>query len=269
MLMQKVKTLNQPNQFWLAQSSPGKPKADELTELVKEGLATGFVPTHIFSKFQILMQKTADQSELSPDKSEVLVLTAPKWRGGDKGFQLKINELAQQGYRLALIESEIALLYRRKKDATPTSYIWIDAKKKNFDQQLAGLQASGASFQMTYPNNSGEMTNLIFQQDGVGDGKQREYKVLKLELNSIENVVERKVVSDLSPASKEEVKRLNRLAQEGFEVRSIFSSGNSTYHRHFITYRFSLLLERVLPDQTNHDNRKPQSPGNLSNHLLK
>jgi hypothetical protein len=244
MLLERTKTFAQSNQFLLAYSGPGAPNAEVLTKVVKEGLALGFTPTHIFSPFKILMQKNIPQREFAPDMSETLVIFSKS----EKKFRLRINELAAQGFQLALYNYGTALMYRPKNGATPLSYVWIDAKKKDFEQQFLALQAKGASFKMTYPNRVGEESNLMFEQSGTGDYKRREYKVLKFELNSVEFLVARKVQSELTPASIESLKELNRLAQDGFEARTVFISDSSGG---FEKYKFNLLLERkiTVPDK--------------------
>ena len=108
-------------------------------------------------------------------------------------------------------------------------------KKKDFEEQLARLQARGTVYRMTYPTGEGIESKLIFEQSAVGDGRRREYRVLKFEFQFVANAAEKKVHKDLTPASKETVKLMNTLAREGFVVRDLF-----------ISDQVSVLLERSL-----------------------
>lgn len=75
---------------------------------------------------------------------------------------------------------------------------------------------------------------LVFEQPAVTEGKRREYRVLKLELQETEDVAQKKIHFDLKPSSKETMEVLNKLANEGFVVRDLFYSD-----------ALSLLLERA------------------------
>jgi hypothetical protein len=147
--------------------------------------------------------------------------------------------LAKQGYRLSFVKNQIALMYRYRDNAIPATYVWLDAKKKDFEKRLAQLQGRGAIYRTTYPNGDGREDKLIFEQRVVDDGTRREYKVLKFELFDTEDAAEKKVHTDLIPASKETLKMLNRLAKEGFVVRDLFDSDSN---------KFDVLLERTLKD---------------------
>jgi hypothetical protein len=178
--------------------------------------------------------------------------------------QKKVNELARQGYRLALIHNQIAVMRRSRDTTAPVSYIWLDGmKKKTFEQDLARLQDSGAIYRMTYPDSDGAENTLIFEQPAVEARKRREYRVLsdrgrpqrpdhdvearkrreyrvlKVEFQETENFAEQKVDIDLTPSSKETIKTLNSLVKEGFVVRDLFVSDD------LAARRASVLLERT------------------------
>lgn len=52
--------------------------------------------------------------------------------------------------------------------------------------------------------------------------------VLEFELEDRENVEQKKLGIDLTPESKENLKTLNRLVKEGFEVRDLLDLSNSS-----------------------------------------
>jgi len=208
-----------------------------LTEQLNEDLARAFYPTHAFSKYEILSQPTADQEPPAGEKVELRVLT------GD--VPKKVNELAQQGYRLAVSNYEIAVMARRKGETSPASYIWLDATKKDFAKRLAQLQEQGAVYLTTYPNQHGEEKNLIFEVPSVSNNTRREYKSLKFEIQAqAVNSAEDKVNKDFTPVSKETLKTLNQLVKEGFEARDLFISDKNIYGKTATIYKVSVLLER-------------------------
>jgi hypothetical protein len=223
-LLEREKGGEKPVPFMVAESLP-RWKTSKQRELLQtqidEKLAEGFYPTHLLSKYEILLEKTAKAEELLAGKTDVRVVATSLWHDD---VEKKVNELAQQGYRLALVNKGIALMYRPAETATPVSYVWLDATKKEFENQLAKLQEQGAVYRMTYPNDNGTENRLIFELKPVDDGTRREYRVLKLTFQNMENAAEKKVQTDLDPPSKESIKILNGLVKEGFAVRDLFVS---------------------------------------------
>jgi hypothetical protein len=188
----------------------------------------------VFSKWEILLTQTENTEEPSTGSPDVQVVMSL----GLKDVKKRVSELAKQGYRLLLVNSGIAVMYRRSDTATPVSYIWLNAKGKEFEKELAQLQAQGAAYRMTYPDEEGKENNLIFEQKAVDDGTRREYKALKFEFQVVEdlnlkNGTEKEVHIDLTPASKETISLMNSLVAEGFVVRDLF-----------LTDKPSVLLER-------------------------
>ena len=225
-LLERKKGVEQPVQYSITFSGPGwKAKMGEvLTPQINEGIAKGLYPTHAFSKFEILLQQPTDKDEPSIDKPDVRIVTSKNFNWGRNDLENKVNELGKQSYRLALIGYEIAVMYRRDDVTTPVSYIWLDAKKKDFEKQLKKLQEQGAVYQMTYPDKRGIENKLVFEQKVVDDGKRREYKALKFDFQDTENIAEKKVYIDLMPSSKETLNLMNKLVKEGFTVRDLFVS---------------------------------------------
>lgn len=238
-ILTRVKGDESPQQYRLAQHIPRRstlPDEATLTEQLSEDLAKAFYPTHAFSKHEVLSQSIVSQELFSRENVELRVVTG--------AVQKKVNELAQQGFRLVITNYEIAVLTRRKGDTTPVSYIWLDATKKDFPKQLSRIQEQGAVYIVTYPNRHGDKSNLIFELRGVNNDTQREYKILKVEVQDTENVTEQKIFSDFTPASKQTMELLNQLDKEGFEARDLFTSDKNIYGKTTTIYKASVLLER-------------------------
>ncbi len=227
-----------------------EPHADKMTADVKESLSAGFYPTAVLSRFEILIERLTERDERPADKPEIQVVRSSSFWERDN-LPEKVNELGRQGYRLALIKYGIALMYRQGESAAPVTYVWLKAKDKSFEKQLAKLQAGGAAFQMVYPDRDGDETKLVFEQKQVDDGQRREYRVLRLELQSAADSAEKKVRTDLAPSSKETMKVFDQLAKEGFNVRALFISGDSKLVKkteargQFVSENYGVLLERI------------------------
>ena len=80
----------------------------------------------------------------------------------------------------------------------------------------------------------------MFEQTPVADGQRHEYKVLNLEFQLVEDMAggQREVRIELTASSKETMKLLNSLAQEGFVVRDLFVS-------EIVSNKVNVLLERT------------------------
>lgn len=195
----------------------------EMSAAISEKLAEGFYPTRVLSEFEIFLERTEKRDERLTKKPDLQVVRGANFLGRDN-LEKKVNELARQGYRLALSNRKIALMYRYADDKTPVTYIWLDTKKKSFEKDLAKIQESGAVYLTTYPNDQGTENKLIFEQSSARNGTRREYKVLKFEFEDIENVAENRVHTDLTPPSKEAMKMINRLVKEGYIIRDLFSA---------------------------------------------
>lgn len=231
-LLEREQGDEKPRPHVIAGSSPGwraKPSV-ELSNRVNQALAKGFYPAHVLSKFEILLEQTMEGDERVTDKSEVQVIES----SGRDNMMKKINELARQGYRLALTGAGVAVMYRHSEAATPITYVWLKTQDKSFEKQLAKLQESGAVYRMIYPDIDGEESGLVFEQNPINAGPQREYKVLKLKFDFVENGSEKKVHISLAPQSKETMKKLNELVKERYTVRDLFVSDE-----------VSVLLERT------------------------
>lgn len=235
-LLERQRGVEKPIQFILA-DSPSRPgfktkMAAELTAQVKEKLVDGFYPTAVFSAWEVLLTHAEHSDDLT-DNPDLQVVTSFDVRG-------RVNDLAKQGYRLLLINKRGAVMYRPGQTATPLTYISLKVRDKRFAEQLAKLQESGAVYRMTYTGDSGVEDQLMFEQTPVADGQRHEYKVLNLEFQLVEDMAggQREVRIELTASSKETMKLLNSLAQEGFVVRDLFVS-------EIVSNKVNVLLERT------------------------
>ena len=164
-------------------------------------LESNLYPTNIITRFQLLTQSPADLENFPGDEYEVEFVTG--------NVRKRINELAQQGYRLIVRPHlfEAALMHRKRKTTKPASYIWVSDKK--LEEKLAGFQRDGFDYHMSYgcfPGWAGG-TVMIFEQSATRDTS-REYRVLPIDINSV--------------LSKNAADELNQMAKEGFQVRDFF-----------------------------------------------
>ena len=221
-LLHRENAMTTPLRFMVARSVLHRTgiKGEEITQQIKTLLADGLYPTRVFSKFEILLTQRKND-DLSPGNSDVRVVvnTFPHDVKG------KIKDLAQQGYRLLLVSSGIAVMYKRPGSAAPVTYEWVDADKGDFEKRLLELQRRGAAYRMIYLNR--DLTTkeqLIFELGAADEPVQREYKVLRFEFQDVKDAAGTRVQIDLTPSSKETVKLMNDLAKQGFVVRELFKS---------------------------------------------
>jgi hypothetical protein len=230
-LLEREKAAEKPTPYALVY--PTKDRQGSLTSWltaqVKQKVAGGFFPTKLVSEYGILVeQEKKDQS--SPDRQDLRVVS-----GINAGHpKSSVNELAKHGYRLALLNSRLALMNKDVRTTTPVTYVWLHTttkknwrveprKRKDFEESLAHLQASGAVYRMVYENNQG-YSKLIFEQKAIDDGQRREYKVLLFEFQVDVDRAAQRVSIDMTPESKETMRRINNLAKDGFVVRDLFLS---------------------------------------------
>ncbi len=222
-LLEREKGVQKPREQSLIYSIPGwKMKMGvELTDQVREGMSQGFYPTIVFSRSEMLLERAETSGQPGDDKPEVKVVTS----GWHDDVKKKINDLAKEGYRLALISNGVAVMYRRGDAATQVSYVWVDTNKKDFENKLAEMQGQGAIYRMCYPDPQGMLNALIFELRAGEAGHRREYKTIKLDLQQEEDRTENKVHIELTSASKANLRTINELAKEGFVVRGLFDFG--------------------------------------------
>ena len=226
----------------------GQSEEDILTAAVNAKRAEGFYPAQFLSKSEIVLEREPPEPALAEPGMEVRVVRSANFWERDE-LPKKVNELARQGYRLALADYEIAVMYRAPSPSAQLSYVWLKPSKKEFAEELARLQESGAVFRSTYPDSDGTRRTLIFEQ-GTAGGARREYRVLRFELQTRGNTAEQVLEATLAPASAETQKELNRLAAEGFVVLALFDADRYKFTKPgkgregMVSEEFGVLLER-------------------------
>lgn len=225
-LLEREKGANSPKDFLVAYARPDwkRQPGGKLEKVMTQNLPNGFYPARVLSNNQILLNRTTDKEDFEIDTPEPEVVNSSFLNNVKK----KVNNLGRQGFRLALIGDECAVMYRRPNEHEPVAYEWLNAKNKNFEKELARIQASGAIFRLIYrdPYNGNQ---LVFERPANGSARSVEYKALKLTFQLIErprlqDVGKVPIRVDLTPESKETVKLINNLAREGFAVRGLFVS---------------------------------------------
>ncbi len=229
-LFERRKGAETPGEHEYVRSDPGgawrkgPPHEEILTAGVREKQREGFYPARLLSKFELLTEREPPDPALAEAGAELQVARSSSFWERDE-LPKRVNELARQGYRLSLVDNEIALMYRRAGEAAaPASYVWLNASKKGFEKELAALQASGAIFRATYPDRNGTRNALVFEQGP--SAAPREYRVLRFTLHSRAVAAEQTIVTDFAPASADAERELNRLAREGFVVLALFDPEN-------------------------------------------
>ena len=253
-LFERRKGVESPREHTLVDTERGgrgKGQSDEeaLTAAVRAKLAEGFYPAHLLSKSEIVLEREPTETALAEPGTEVRVVRSASFWERDE-LPKKVNELARQGFRLALANYEIAVMYRRAGAAPPLGYVWLKSSRKDLEREIVKLQEGGAVFRTTYPDANGTRKTLVFEQGaGVGAAR-REYRVLRFEIETRGNSAEQVMEARLAPASAEAQRELNRLASEGFAVLALFDADRfkltrpSKGREGLITEEFGVLLER-------------------------
>jgi hypothetical protein len=254
-LFERRKGLEAPREFKSVDTERGATKRkgqdseDVLTDAVRAKREEGFYPANFLSKSEIVLEREPAEPALAEADTEVRVVRSASFWERDE-LPKKVNELARQGFKLALADYEIAVMYRRPGAAVPLGYVWLKTSKKEFEQELAKLQEGGAVFRMTYPDSDGTRRALIFEQGAPGDGARREYRVLRFELQTRENSDGQVLETALATSSAETQKELNRLAAEGFVVLALFDADKFKFTKPgkgregLVSEEFGDLLER-------------------------
>ena len=249
-LLERAKGDTRPTSFILAshiiksgkQTMLNEEAAADLTAQVKDALTKGYQVAHSFSKFEMFLQKT-NQSDFPPQDSEIQVINDGGSQDKVEALKTKINSLAQQGFRLASLGYDIAVMYRPKGTTLPVSYAWSNVLSKNAESELAQLQSKGAVYRMNYPAELVWGAGMVFEQPMNSNGSQREYKLLKLEFEHVRKKAEKKIVIDPKPEANSLLKTVNQFAQEGFIVRDRYV-GLKIERKRLITIT-SILMERA------------------------
>ena len=224
-LLEREKGFNGPRDFVVAEAAQTwkRQPGGTLAGAIIDKLANGFFPAKVLADNQLLLAH-ADKEDFESEAPEVQVVNSSFM----DSVKEKIKKLGQQGFRLSLIGDECAVMSRRPNEREPIVYEWLNAKNKNFEKELARLQASGATYRLVYRDPYGG-NQLVFELQANGGTRSYEYKALKLSFQLLDRQVlkdkkEAHVHLDLTPEAKETVKLINDLARQGFVVRDLFIS---------------------------------------------
>jgi hypothetical protein len=251
-LFERRKGEEAPREFKTVDTERGgraKGQSDEgaLTTAVNARRAEGFYPAHFLSKSEIVLEREPPEPALAEAGTEVRALRSSNFWQTDE-LPKKVNELARQGFRLALADYEIAVMYRRPGAAAVPGYVWLKSSNKDFERELARLQEAGAVFRTTYPDSNGTRKTLVFEQGG---GARREYRVLRFEVQTREDASGQALEARLGPTSAGAQKELNRLASEGFVVLALFDADRFKFvkpgkgREGMVSEEFGILLGRA------------------------
>ncbi len=247
-LFERRKGDEAPREHAYVRTERGGNHEEILTAGLRAKLSEKFYPAFLLSKGEILLEREPPDPVFREPGVEVRVVRSSSFWERDE-LPKKANELGRQGFRLALVNNEIAVMCRRPGEAAPYGYVWLKSSKKDFDRELARLQESAAVFRSTYPDANGARTSLIFEQGRAGAAR-REYRVLRFELQTRRNRAERVLETALAPASADAQAELNRLASEGFAVLALFDADRFNFTRPsggregLMSEEFGVLLER-------------------------
>jgi hypothetical protein len=247
-LFERRKGDEAPREHAYARSERGETRNDDaLTMEVRAKLAAKLYPAHLLSKLEILLEREPPAPALAEAGTEVRVVRSFTFSGRDE-LPKKVNELARQGFRLALADYEIAVMYRRTGPAPPLSYVWLKSSSKDFEKEVVRLQEGGAVFRMTYPDSEGRRRALVFEQGP--SGARREYRLLRFELQTRGDSAGQVMETGFASTSAETQKELNRIAAEGFVVLALFDADKFKFTKPgkgregLVSEEFGLLLER-------------------------
>jgi hypothetical protein len=194
-----------------AQDEPAVSAAAE----VKRKLSEGLFPRHIFPGYEIWFEDGVDGDAPWAADAEVELVWYERSLWG-RDIMKRVNDAAKRGWRVGLTGWGTALMYRDGGTAG-FSYTWVKAGKKDFEKQLARLQTRGAVYVTTYRDED----ELVFERRLAGDGRRREYRMLRFEFTFREEGGGR-VRIELAPRGLEALATLRVLSREGFAVRDAF-----------------------------------------------
>lgn len=215
-LLEREKGVARAARYSVASSSGGTDAA--FVAEVRRMLADGLLPTHALPAYALWFEPAGTGGGPLRDWADIEVVRAGAgWRST---FRKRVNELARHGYRAALIDWGLALMYRPRGASAARSYVWVETDD-GLEERLAQLQAKGAAYLKTYKQDD----KLVFEQGAVSDGERYEYKALRFKFSRAEGASKSHVRVELTSSSEERWAALDRLVGEGFAVRDLFFSG--------------------------------------------
>jgi hypothetical protein len=212
-LLEKPKGVARPREFRMAGRSPGRRMQLDLSAELNEGVAAGFYPISLVSKFQVLLESV---------NSEDQPLEKPNIRWTNLNSQ--INKLGRQGYRLAFMHDEGIVMYRDPGSSTPLEYEFVKVGRGKLEKRIKALEEGGATFRTIYRDQHWSGEKLIFEKKLISDGGRRELRALRFEFRLMEDQSGKSVQIELTPEGKEALSSFNDLVGQGFVVRTLFGS---------------------------------------------
>lgn len=225
-LLERERGSGGPRDFLVAEAMPDSQRKPgrTLVHTTRTNLPDGFYPARVLANNQLLLDRTTEKEDFETNPPEVQIVNSSFL----SNIKKKVKELGQQGFRLALIGSECAVLYRWPNERGPFVYEWLNAKDKKFEKELARVEASGATFRLVYRDPYGG-NQLVFERQANGSTRAAEYRSLKLsfQLSDPQTRKDSGNVNgrlELTPEAKDTIKLINDLSAEGFVVRDLFVS---------------------------------------------
>lgn len=225
-LLERKRGSGGPRDFMVAEAMPDwqRKPGRKLAQATKTNLPDGFYPARVLANNQLLLDRTTEKEDFETNPPEVQIVNSSFLNNVKK----KVRELGQEGFRLALIGNECAVLYRWPNERGPFVYEWLNAKDKKFEKELARIQASGATFRLVYRDPYGG-NQLVFERQTSLSSRGAEYRSLSLsfQLSDPQTLKDSGNVNarlELTPEAKETIELINNLAGEGFVVRDLFVS---------------------------------------------
>ena len=205
-VLERPKGVTLPVQFREAGGAPRKRMKIDSTGELNDRAASGFYPTSLISKFQILLEEVAE-----PDRP----LTKPdiQWTN----LESRMKKLALEGYRLAFIHNEGIIVYRYPGSTESFRYIFKRTNPGKLEKELKTLEPTGATYRTADRDQGGD--RLIFEMGS--SATPRSFRVLRFNFHIVEDVPDHARIN-LTSADELALKTMNELAEQGYVVRTIF-----------------------------------------------
>lgn len=195
---------------------------DEPADILDKKFAEGYFPRTVISKSEMVLTRGQPLPDVARHHPNFLIVQK------NNSFEKKVNDLANQGYRILLAEDKIAVMYRDDETrGKSVSYEWIDGAAKNLPGNLRKLERVGAKYATLVSDSKGNKNTLIFEIP-QSPSKPSEFKVLRFPVEWKRDPADGKNYLDLMPEGRESEKQITGLVKQGFAVRDLFQFGDVT-----------------------------------------
>lgn len=212
---------------------PGSHPSVDISKEIGQLFAERYQPVAILSQLEVLLEKSpVGDLDTEIQYPEVRIVR------GDSRNQLKkrVDEFGSLGFRLVMAANGVALMMKPSGPTRSYAYKWVDAterammglniRPRDVRPEIADLESKGAVFRMTYPDFLGNRSVLIFEMTNA-KRYSRAYRIFDLTFDVTEGESQLELHRDLSEASLASLDMVNRLLDEGFEVRDLFVSNTT------------------------------------------